>query len=380
MTARCVVLGGGFGGLAAAHRLRARLGEAAEITVVDSRGVFMMGLRILWTLVGQADRVTGTRGHENLAAAGMRFLKDEVREINPDRRTVTTGSGVLSFDALVVALGAELRPDLMPGYDPLASNLYDPDQVEAIAARVAAIEGGRIGIGILGIPYKCPPAPYEAAFLIDEFLRRHSRRDRVDLEIFTPTPSSLPIAGAAVCAQVEGRLAARGIRFLPGRKALGVEGREVVFERERRAYDLLIGIPPHRAPAVARASGLAADDWIRPDPSTCATAWPTIFAVGDVTEMPLANGMMLPKAGVFAEAQGLVAADRIADLLSGREASATFDGEGYCFIETGDGKATAVRGRFFASPEPVVEVEEPSTGTLDQKRKFEVERLARWFP
>lgn len=375
----CVVLGGGFGGVAAAHRLRMRLGRDVDVTLVDRRRTFMMGLRILWTLVGQADRASGTRDLGLLERAGVRYLRDELTAIDLAAKTVTTRQTTLRYDALIVALGAELRPDLIPGYDPTGSSLYDPEQVEVVAARIASLEQGRIGIGILGVPYKCPPAPYEAAFLIDDLLRRRGVRQRVELDVFTPQPSSLPVAGAEVCTQVEGRLAARGIRFFPGRKVTGVEGREVVFERDRRAYDILIGVVPHRAPAVVRDSGLTSGEWVRPKRDTCETEWSDVFAVGDVTEMPLANGMMLPKAGVFAEAQGRVAADRIADRFAAPDRAAGFDGRGYCFVETGEGMATAIRGDFFAEPQPAIEVAMPSPEVLAQKREFETSRLGAWF-
>jgi sulfide:quinone oxidoreductase len=376
---QCVVLGGGFGGLAAAYRLRERLGPKVDITLVDWRGTFMMGLRILWTLVGQADRASGTRSLEHLKRKGIRYVRDEVVHLELDQQTVFTRAGRLRYDRLIVALGAELRPDLVPGYDPIASNLYDPDQTEAIAARIASFDGGRIGIGILGAPYKCPPAPFEAAFLIDDLLRRRALRDRSDVEVFAPMPTALPVAGAVVSAQLEARLAAKNIGFLPGHNVAGIEGGGVVFEHDRRSYDLLICVPPHRAPKVVRASGLTEGQWVRPNPHTCATTAPGVYAVGDVTEMPLANGMMLPKAGMFAEAQGRVAADAIADALSGRRSTSEYDGVGFCFIETGGGSATAVRGRFFAAPEPVIEAGEPSPQTLAEKRAFEASRLAEWF-
>lgn len=377
---QCLVLGGGFGGVSAAHRLRERLGDRASIRLVDRRGSFMMGLRILSVLVGEADRAGGTRSLDRLTLKGVRYLRDEVKGIDLDHQTVTTATATLHYDALMVALGAELRPDLVPGYDPVGSNLYDPEQVEAIAARLASIDRGRIGIGILGLPYKCPPAPYEAAFLIDDLLRRRGVRGQVEIEVFTPQPSSLPVAGAAACAEVEGRLAARRIKFFPNRKITAIEGRDVVFEKDRRSYDVFIGVPPHRAPAVVKASGLAAGEWIRhKDRHTCETERTNVFAVGDVTEIPLANGLMLPKAGVFAEAQGRVAADVIAARFAGPDGALRFDGHGYCYLETGEGMATSIQGDFFASPEPSIQVGDPSAETLKEKRGFEASRLAAWF-
>jgi sulfide:quinone oxidoreductase len=359
--------------------LRQRLREAADVTLIDRRGTFMLGLRILWTLVGQAARAEGTRSHEALAAKGIRYLRDEVVRIDLDRRQVVTRGGTLGYEALVVALGAELRPDLIPGYDPEGSSLYDPDQAERIAARLSALDRGRIGIGILGVPYKCPPAPYEAAFLIDDLLRQRGVRARIEIEVSTPMPHSLPVAGPEMCRMVEEMLAARGIHFLPGRTVAAVEGHEVVFEQERRAYDLFIGIAPHRAPAVVRDSGLTSGEWVRPDPITCRTPWPAVYAVGDVTEVPLANGMMLPKAGVFAEAQGRVAAEHIAQMLGAGAAAEVFDGAGYCYMETGGGMAAEVRGQFFAHPNPLITPLPPSRQGLESKRAFETSRLAEWF-
>ena len=379
-TTRCVILGGGFGGVAAAHRLKEHLRDDVDVTLIDRRGTFMMGLRIIPVLVGLADRASGTRSLEHLTRKGIRYVRDEVRGIDVAGKTVTTTTGTVGYDALIVALGAELRPDLVPGFDPTGSSLYDPEQAEAIAARVAHIDRGRLGIGILGAPYKCPPAPYEAAFLIDEALRRRGVRDRVELEVFTPQPSSLPVAGPVACAEVETRMASRGIRFFPGRKVVAIEGAEVMFESERRRYDVFIGVAPHRAPAVVKTSGLARPEWIRPRKDTCEVEDATnVFAVGDVTEMPLANGMMLPKAGMFAEAQGRIAADVIADRFAGSGKAAGFDGYGYCFFEVGEGKATAVRGHFFTEPQPTIEVASPNPETLEEKRRFETTRLAAWF-
>jgi sulfide:quinone oxidoreductase len=375
-----VVLGGGFGGIVAAYRLRERLGEAVEITLIDRRTTFMMGLRILWTIDGRSGRAAGTRSLDALTQKGIRYLQAAVNGLDPLRKRADTSAGTISGDVLLVALGAELRPDLVPGYVPEGSNLYDPEQSERIAARVAAFERGRIAVGIMGVPYKCPPAPYEAALLIDGLLRRRGVRDRVEIDVFTPQPASLPVAGPEMCMLVERMLADRDIQFLPNRRITAVEGSEVVFERERRGYDLLIGIPPHRAPAVVRAGGLTVGEWVRPDRRTCEIPESfNVFAVGDVTEMPLANGMMLPKAGVFAEAQGYAAADAIIERFGPAGAGGVFDGRGACFFETGGGRATAVEGEFFAEPAPAVRIAEPSERGLAAKRDFEATRLAAWF-
>jgi sulfide:quinone oxidoreductase len=183
-----------------------------------------------------------------------------------------------------------------------------------------------------------------------------------------------------MCALVEGMLAARGIGFVSNARVQAVEGREVVLEGRRLAYDLLLAVAPHRAPAVVKEAGLAFGEWVRPDKHTCEVPDSfNVFAVGDITEVPLANGLSLPKAGVFAEAQGLAAADAIADRLAPPGEAGGFDGQGYCYMETGGGKATRVQGEFFAAPAPVVRVAPPAEGTLAEKQAFESSRLGRWF-
>jgi sulfide:quinone oxidoreductase len=375
--ARVVILGGGFGGLAAAVALGPAARAGHEVVLVERRPAFFMGLRKLWVLAGLSDLASGSRPLERVSRHGARWLRDEVVAIEPHERRVRTGTGPLPYDFLVVALGAVPRPDLVPGAEG-AVNLYDAQEVERVAPDLQRLSGGRVAVGILGLPYKCPPAPYEAAMLLDDLFRRRNVRDRVELVAFTPQPSSLPAAGPAGCAAVEAQLASRGIRFEPNRKAVRVEPGRVVFESGELAYDVLLAVPPHRAPQVVLESGLAQDGWVRPDPKSLRTAQERVFAVGDVVEIPMANGMPLPKAGVFAEAQGRVAASWILHEL-GLGQPAEFDGYGYCFVEVGGQKAAKVVGHFLAHPAPQVQVSEPTHEAWQEKRTFERERLDAWL-
>lgn len=375
-----VVLGGGFGGITAALELRRSLGPEHTVTLIERRPVFLMGLRKLWMLTGRGTRQEGLRPLEPLRGKGIDLRQATVIAIDVRARTVRTNAGAVSFDYLIVALGAEPRPDLVPGFTPGVFNLYDADDVERLSRRVKAFSGGRVVIGILGLPYKCPPAPYEAAMMLDEVFRTRGIRDAVELQTFTPQPMSLPVVGAAGCAQVEGTLASKGIAFAPNRKALRVEGSAVVFDGSSMTADLLIGVPPHRPPAVVRESGLAmTGEWISVDPATLRTSADGVFAVGDVVEITLANKLPLPKAGIFAEAQAKVAAAAIAAELTGRAAPHAFDGRGYCFIEVGAEQASLVMGEFFATPAPRVEITPPSPDAYRQKVEFERTRLATWF-
>jgi sulfide:quinone oxidoreductase len=375
--ARVVILGGGFGGLSAATTLAPAAAAGHEVWVVDRAPTFRMGLRKLWTLVGLEDPTSGTRSRKGLERHGARWLHDEVVAVDLTVRRVRTTTTELPYDFLVVALGAEPRPDPVAGL-PRAFNLYDPDAVERRAAEVQGLSRGRLVVGILGLPYKCPPAPYEAAMLLDDLLRRRGVRESMDLRVFTPQPSSLPVAGPAGCATVEGQLQAKGIHFEPNRKVVRVEADRVVFEGGELPYDYLLAVPAHQPPAVVRESGLA-DGWVRVDPRTMRTRDERVFAVGDVVEIPMANGMPLPKAGVFAEAQGRVAASWILSELGLGGRAVEFDGSGYCFVEVGGGRAAKVQGRFLAQPVPEVVVSPPSPEAWAEKRAFERERLDAWL-
>jgi sulfide:quinone oxidoreductase len=216
------------------------------------------------------------------------------------------------------------------------------------------------------------------AFLVNDFLRSRGVPARV--EVFTPQPMSLPVIGHAGCDVLEARLSEEGIDFHPNHQALAVEPGEVVFSGGRGRFDLLLGVPPHRCPAVAASAGLTdGGSWVKVNPSTMETRFPGVYAIGDLVEIPLANKMMLPKAGVFAESQAQVAAAHIAAALSGGTASAAFNGEGYCYLEVGRGLAMEVRGDFLAAPAPAVSIGAPLASRLNEKRDFEATRLKKWF-
>lgn len=377
---RIVILGGGFGGITAALELRRALPAEHRVTLIDRGGTFLMGLRKLWMLVGRGTRAEGTRPLSALRVKDVELRTAAVTAIDLRSRAVHTGAGSVAFDYLIIALGADPRPDLVPGFGPPAFNLYDPDDVERLASRVRGFRAGRVLVAVLGGPYKCPPAPFEAALLLDDLFRRRGLREGIEIATSTPQPMSLPVVGAAGCAQVEGYLAARGIAFAANRKTVRVEGSTLVAEGSTAQADLLIGVPPHRPPAPVRECGLAMrGEWISVDPATLRTSVDGVFAVGDVVEIPLANGMPLPKAGVFAEAQAKVAAAQIAAEITGQTARAAFDGHGYCFIELDARQAAMVLGNFFVSPAPDVRIASPSVDAHHQKVEFERARLAEWF-
>ena len=375
---RVLILGGGFGGVATAHALRDQLPPGDEIVLVEQRATFMLGLRKTWVLTGRSSLEAGQRPLAALEPRGIQVRQAQVTALDPAARAADVDGTRVQADAVVVALGAALAPDKTPGFLAHALNVYDPDDIARAAGALAAFKGGRVTVGIFGAPYKCPPAPYELALLLQDYFRE--RGVRATLEVFTPQPMSLPVLGQSGCSVVESRLEEHGVTFLPNHKPTAVEAGEVVFAGERRPYDLLLGVPAHACPPVVANSGLVeGGGWVRVNPRTLETQFPGVYAIGDITEIPLANGMALPKAGIFAEAEGRTVAARIAAAFAGHSSGATFEGEGYCFMEVGQGQALMVRGRFLAEPAPDVELSEASAQYLADKHAFEAERLQSWF-
>jgi sulfide:quinone oxidoreductase len=375
---RVLILGGGFGGIATARQLKQKVDPNDEVILVDRRDYFMVGFRKSWALVGESMLEDGQRPLDSLTGLGIRVMRDAITRIDPNGRAATMGDQIISADALVVALGADLVPESIPGFQQYAYNIYDPNDIPRAAQALKEFQGGKLLIGIFGAPYKCAPAPYEMALLINESLK--SRGVKAVVEVFTPQPMSLPVLGQVGCDLIESRLADQGITFLANRKATAIEAGEVVFANERRPFDLLLGVPPHRPPAVVRESGLVGDSgWVSVNPRTLETQHSGVYAIGDVVQIMMPNGKPLPKAGIFAEAMGETVAERIAATFTGQEPEAIFKGEGGCYLEVGAGQAMMVRGHFLAEPEPEVMLTEASPQYLEEKRSFETQRLQAWF-
>jgi sulfide:quinone oxidoreductase len=380
MSGRTLILGGGFGGIAAAVELRRLLRPSHEVVLVDRKPAFAMGLRKLWELVGHATVADGSRDRKLLERLGIEFVQAEIASIDAAGRSAATSAGALSADRLVVALGAVSRPDLVPGLAEHGHDVWAFGGVAAAARALADRDGGRIAVLVAGAPYPCPPAPYECALHVDDHLRGRGVRARTELTVATLQPILMPNAGRAGSDWMAGQLAARDIGHRVGAKVERVEPGRVVFDDgSEQPFDLLLAVPPHRAPEAVSASGLTEHGWVAVDPRTLATGHTGVYAVGDTTTIPLANGLPLPKAGVIAERQGLRVAQAIAAELSDSPAPAPFDGKGECPIELGARTAARVEGDWYATPEPVVTIDGPSPEHAGEKADFESARLAHWF-
>jgi len=359
---KVVVLGGGVGGVTAANELRGLLGSEHRVILIERQRDHLFAPSFLWVMTGdrRADQVR--RKLSGLLQKGVELVEAEITSLDPERKVVIARDQEYSYDALVVALGAELDPTSFPGYADAAFDFFDLDGAARLADALNSFGGGRVVVAVTSLPYKCPAAPYEAALLIEDHLRRRGLRARAEVAVFTPEPQPMPVAGPVMGAAVSQLLAQRGIALNTSRPLASIDAgsRELVFrDGGRERFDLLAAVPPHRAPEVVRRSALAAESgWIPVDAATLRTRFEDVYAIGDVASITLGNGKPLPKAGVFAHAEALVVAREIVASVAGRAAPA-FDGRGYCWVELGGGRAAFADGDFYASPAPVVHLREP---------------------
>jgi sulfide:quinone oxidoreductase len=369
---KVLILGGGSGGLAIAGRLKELLGDKTSITVIDKQRYFVLGFSLLRIMTGEKTEQEVTIPKEKVSQKGIRFINTEVNGIDVKNGIVDTGQGEFQYDYLVIALGAELALEKVPGFES-AFHMYTLEDAKKLRDVLSSFRGGLIRLIISSTPFKCPPAPYEAAMLIDDYLRSKGLREKSDIQIFTPEPQPMPIAGPEVGNAVVSTLNEKGIGFHNNTKVSSIDGssKQIVFDNStREKYDLLIAIPPHTSPKVIRESSGdladAASGWIPVDPKNMQTKHDRVYAIGDVAAIKLPSGMMLPKAATFAFGQAEIVASNIASSVLGTE-TRSWDGFGECFIETGSGNAGYGSGSFYASPKPVINLQIPSKELRERK-------------
>ncbi|HQZ39852.1 MAG TPA: FAD/NAD(P)-binding oxidoreductase [Vicinamibacterales bacterium] len=359
-----LVLGGGVGGLIAARELRKRVPRRHRVVLVDRERDHLFAPSLLWLMVGLRDAHAITRPLDRLRRKGIEVRLGEIEKIDPSRRAVTVSGEELVADHVVVSLGAELAPETVPGLQDAGHNFYTLPGAQALRSSLVALKSGRVVVMTAAPAYKCPAAPYEAALLIDAYLRKRGLRDTMSVEVFAAEPGPMGVAGPEMSGAVKQLLAGTRIPYHPEHQVTSVDAaaQRLVFANGVEAtFDLLAYVPPHRAPRVIRESALAGDTgWVTVDRHTLATKFPGVYAIGDVVSIPLTLGKPLPKAGVFAHAEARIVAKNIAAAIEGRPASERFTGYGECFIEIGDGKAGFGGGDFYGEPKPVVTIRPPS--------------------
>jgi sulfide:quinone oxidoreductase len=376
MARRILILGAGFGGLELSTMLSDELGDRAEVTLIDKGDTFVFGYSKLDVMFGRKGAETVRLPYAELTKPGVRLLRQTVTAIDPEARRVTTDVETHEADVLVIALGADYDYDATPGLLEAGNEFYSVAGAERLAGILPSFTSGRVVIGVCGAPFKCPPAPSEAALLLHDQLTARGVRDRCRITFTIPLPSPVPPSPETSRVLVEA-FAERDIEFLPGRRIASLDGGRgvVVYEDgEELPYDLFLGVPRHRAAEVVIASGLTEDEpYIPVEPRTLRTHYPDVYAIGDVAQVGV------PKAGVFAEGAARVVANQLIAEEQRGEQPDGYDGRGSCYIEFGSGRVGRVDVDFFSGPQPTGAYQEPSSTLVAEKDEFGSSRRARWF-
>jgi sulfide:quinone oxidoreductase len=375
MSKRVVILGAGFGGLELSSRLSEELGADVDVALIDKNDSFFFGYSKLDVMFGKRKSDEVRMFYKDIAKPGVRFRQETVTSIDPAARRVETDGGEYEADYLVVALGADYAPEATPGLDEGGYEFYSMEGAERAAVALDAFEGGRVLIAILGPFFKCPPAPFETAFLVHDFLKDRGLRECSTITITSPLPSPIPISPSASEGLGRGAVE-RDIEFVPQTRVVRIDpAARVATAQDGRTfeYDLLLGIPVHKAPDAVASSGLTVDGWIDVDRAHLSTRFPGVYAVGDVTNAPV------PRAGVFAEGEAKVVADVIISEIRNGEAPAPYGGVAACYVEFGGEGVAKVDVDFLNGPAPVGYFQAPSAEITAEKEEFGASRRRRWF-
>ena len=371
---RVVILGAGFGGLELATTLSEQVGADVDVTLIDRADAFVFGFAKLDVMFGVASAAAVRTPYRTIAKTGVTFLQQTITAIDPVARTVRTDAGAFAADVLVVALGAEYDLAATPG---LAGNeFYSLAGAEHMREVLPTFTRGRAVIGVCGAPYKCPPAPSEAALMLHDYLTAAGHRANCEITLVVPFKTPVPPSPASSEALVAA-FGERGITFVPGRRVTALDPARrvaVLDDGSELPYDLFLGVPKHRVPDVVAASGMTNQDgWVQVNPRTLEAPFPGVYAIGDVT------GIGVPKAGVFAEAAARVVAAALIARLRGGPPPGPYAGAGSCYVEFGSGKVGRVDVDFLSGPAPTGTFQAPSVALAAEKHEFVASRRKRWF-
>ena len=375
MTKKIVIVGAGFGGLELSSRLANSLPGQVEIILIDKNDGFVFGFSKFELMFGRATLPEVTLRYRDIAKPGVDFRQETVVSMDPGQRRVTTDRETYDADILVVALGAEYDPDATPGFVEDGHEFYSVDGALALRDVLPNFKSGSLVIGVIGQPFKCPPAPCEAAMLLDDWFEERGVRDDIEISVVSQWAVPIPPSPGGTQAILD-RFKERNISFLPERVIRELDTTNKLArlkDGDPVPYDLFLGIPIHRVPAVVQDCGLAEDGWIPVDDRNLSTKFPNVYAVGDVTSAPV------PKAGVFAESAARAVADHLIAEIRGTGAPDPFDGTGSCYVEFGDHKVGRMDADFFPGTQPTAPFTQPSEALVREKEEFATVRRKRWL-
>jgi sulfide:quinone oxidoreductase len=377
MKKHVLILGAGFGGLELATRLSETIPDLVRVTLLDRNDSWFFGFSKLDVMIGEQSADDARLYYRDIAKEGVEFRQETVTGIDPAARRVTTDAGSYDADFIAVAMGADYDMDATPGFEAGGHEYYTMAGAERLRDELARFSGGRVLVSVLGAPFKCPPAPFEGAFLMHELFTERGIRDSVEMTSTFPMKRPVPVTGD-VAQMFRDGLADRGIEERAETLVTSIDPATQTAQLASGGtlpYDLFVGIPRHRAPDPLPASGLAVDGWVPVDQANLRTSFPHVYALGDVCTGP----RTVAKAGIFAEAAARVVADDITATISNGSSPAPYEGWGICYAEFGGGLVSKVEVNFLGGESPVADRNDPSAEYAAEKAESGASRKARWF-
>src|SRR3954449_5441447 len=377
MKQHVLILGAGFAGLELATRLSETLPDAVRVTLLDRNDSFYFGFSKLEVMLGRESADAVRMPYRDVTKEGVEFRQERVVGIDPVARRVATDVGVHDADFLVVAMGADYDLAATPGFEAGGFEYYTVAGAERLRDALAGFQGGRVLVSVLGQPFKCPPAPFEGAFLLHEYFTQRGIRESVQMTSAFPMERPVPVT-ADVSQMFRDALAARDIEELSQHLVTSIDPATRTAQLASGGtlpYDLFVGVPIHRAPDPLAASGLAVNGWVPVDQTNLRTQFQQVYALGDVCTGP----RTVAKAGIFAESAAVVVAVDIAASVAGGDSPAPYRGWGMCSAEFGDGLVSKVEVDFLSGPAAAAQRRDASREYAAEKEEFGASRRARWF-
>ena len=372
---RVLVLGAGFGGLELTTVLSEEVGDRIDLTLIDQSDTFYFGFSKFDVMFGHKTADAVKLSYKRIVKPGLKFCQETITSIDPVAKRVTTNQATYEADILVIALGAEYDIQATPGLAEGGNEFYSFKGAERLREVLPTFSKGKVIVGVCGAPFKCPPAPSEAALLMHDYLFKRGIRNECEISIVMPfglpIPPSPDTSKALLYAFEE-----RNIKFIAKHLVKTIDAPRkvaVLDDGTEMPFDLFLGIPKHRVPDVVEKSGMAVNGWIPVEKTNLKTKYPGVYAIGDV------NSVGTPKAGVFAEGAAKVAAKTIIAELEKGEQPSPYKGNGICYVEFGDGRVGKVNVDFFSGPSPFGSYTEASADLVADKQEFGSSREARWF-
>jgi sulfide:quinone oxidoreductase len=349
-----LVLGGGIGGVHAAKELSRKIGNEnginlAKILVFERKKQSLYAPSLTWLMIGKRQPEDIYKDISKIEFNGIEVIEGEIEQVDPKAKTVTSNGRTYQGDYIIISLGVAQNnsADLIPN----AHNFYTVEGAQSFHKELKSFNGSKISILVSSLPYKSPVAPYEAAMLVDNYLRENSRRDGVEIHLYTPEDMPMPFANPEISSRVIELMQDKDIRYHPNHQFVEAKQDKITFmtgsdDMVSVEVGLLAYTPKHTAPKVLQEAGLIGESgWVEPDPATLETEYENIYVIGDVIELSGEKNQPMPKAGIFAQHQAEVVAHNIERKISGKTPNKSFKYKGSYILDYGD-KAEKISGDF----------------------------------